>query len=177
MWSTPVPRPASPAWGMFIDKSTICDGTTWFRHHFRPGVHQWIMELWHRQIYIYGHGRKRESQRGLPERQLASRSQVPQVTALRPLSNRVSTWDNRLFLLPTNDFNQQRAVLDGKGTAGQPSPSDLNSTLRDAKGNPYPNSSTKPSQRCIFAIFSGWQRQRAPLQVAASWWKAMPQSY
>ena len=43
--------------------------------------------------------------------------------------------------LPQNDYNQQRAVLDGKGASSSPvTKSDLNAALKDASGSPYPNS-------------------------------------
>jgi Tfp pilus assembly protein PilX len=42
--------------------------------------------------------------------------------------------------LPPNDFNQKRAVLDGKGNSGSAvTNSDLNSVLRDVNQNPYPS--------------------------------------
>jgi hypothetical protein len=41
--------------------------------------------------------------------------------------------------LPTNSFNQERAVLDGMGTNNTaPSNTELNAALKDALGNPYP---------------------------------------
>ncbi len=41
--------------------------------------------------------------------------------------------------LPQNDFDQKRAVLDGKGTGNTPvTNAELNANLRDANGNPYP---------------------------------------
>ncbi|MBI3669730.1 MAG: hypothetical protein HY237_08125 [Acidobacteria bacterium] len=43
--------------------------------------------------------------------------------------------------LPPNDYNQERAVLDGIGTGSSPvTKNDLNSAVRDINGNPYPNS-------------------------------------
>jgi hypothetical protein len=45
--------------------------------------------------------------------------------------------------LPPNDFNQKRAVLDGKGSAGSVvTNSDLNSVLRDVNKTPYPSTGT-----------------------------------
>jgi len=45
--------------------------------------------------------------------------------------------------LPPNDFNQKRAVLDGKGNSGSAvTNSDLNSVLRDVNKNPYPSTGT-----------------------------------
>jgi Tfp pilus assembly protein PilX len=41
--------------------------------------------------------------------------------------------------LPTDSFNQEQAVLDGKGVAaGQPTNAQLNSALRNVNGTPYP---------------------------------------
>jgi hypothetical protein len=45
--------------------------------------------------------------------------------------------------LPPNDYNQKRAVLDGKGASGTAvTNSDLNSALRDVNKNPYPSTGT-----------------------------------
>jgi len=45
--------------------------------------------------------------------------------------------------LPPNDYNQKRAVLDGKGSSGSAvTNSDLNSVLRDVNKTPYPSSGT-----------------------------------
>jgi hypothetical protein len=45
--------------------------------------------------------------------------------------------------LPSNDFNQKRAVLDGMGSDTSPvSKSDLHNALQDANGHPYPSSGT-----------------------------------
>jgi Tfp pilus assembly protein PilX len=42
--------------------------------------------------------------------------------------------------LPSNDFNQEQAVLDGKGVATNPvSKSDLHNAVRDITGNQYPS--------------------------------------
>ncbi len=42
--------------------------------------------------------------------------------------------------LPPNDYNQEQAVLDGKGVANNPvSKSDLHNAVRDSKGNAYPS--------------------------------------
>ena len=46
--------------------------------------------------------------------------------------------------LPANDYNQKRAVLDGQG-AGSTSPSnaEMNATLKDVTGSPWPNNGSK----------------------------------
>jgi hypothetical protein len=42
--------------------------------------------------------------------------------------------------LPPNDYNQEQAVLDGKGVANSPvSKSDLHNAVKDVKGNAYPS--------------------------------------
>jgi hypothetical protein len=43
--------------------------------------------------------------------------------------------------LPPNDYNQERAVLDGKGASNSPvTKQDLHNNVSDIHGNPYPNS-------------------------------------
>ena len=61
------------AWGMFIDNSTICDGSTsCSRHNLRSRVHQRLLELWHRQVHLHRQGWKRGRQRGISERRLSA---------------------------------------------------------------------------------------------------------
>lgn len=47
--------------------------------------------------------------------------------------------------LPKDSYNQERAVIDSIGTAGQPSSTDLNTSLKDVNGNPYPASGAPAS--------------------------------
>jgi hypothetical protein len=58
--------------------------------------------------------------------------------------------------LPTNSFNQEQAVVDGKGIANSaPSNSTLNSTVKDVKGNPYPLAGAASGVFLPYSIVNG----------------------
>jgi Tfp pilus assembly protein PilX len=58
--------------------------------------------------------------------------------------------------LPANDFNQERAVLDGKGSDNNPvGKSDLHNALRDINGNPYPSSGAASGVFLPYQIVNG----------------------
>ena len=58
--------------------------------------------------------------------------------------------------LPTDDFNQEQAVLDGKGSAsGAPTNSQLHNTLMDATGTAYPSNGTNSGVFLPYQIVNG----------------------
>lgn len=58
--------------------------------------------------------------------------------------------------LPPNDYNQEQAVLDGKGVANNPvQKSDLHNAVRDAKGNAYPSSGATTGVFLPYTIQNG----------------------
>jgi hypothetical protein len=132
------------AWGMFIDSSTICDGSTLVPGTisgpvFTNGSWNFGTGKYTFTDQVGSAGAKEGYQNGSCQ-QVAG----PSGNGISPTFQKGLSLGQPTVPLPTNDFNQQRAVLDGKGTGGQPSQSDLHNTLIDAKGNPYP-SSGKPS--------------------------------
>jgi hypothetical protein len=132
-------------WGMFIANSTICDGTTLVPGTISGPV--FTNGSWNFGTGKYtftgavGSAGPKEGYQNGTCAQVAG----PSGNGIAPTFQQGLSVGQPTVPLPTNDFNQQRAVLDGQGTAGQPSASDMNNALRDAKGNPYPNSSSKPS--------------------------------
>jgi Tfp pilus assembly protein PilX len=130
------------AWGMFIDASTICDGTT-----LVPGT--LTGPVFTNGAWNFGTGKytftgtvgSANAQAGY---QNGSCQQVAASSGngITPTFQQAFKLNQPAVPLPTNDFNQQRAVLDGKGTAGQPSQSDLHNALLTAAGAAYPSSGT-----------------------------------
>jgi Tfp pilus assembly protein PilX len=61
--------------------------------------------------------------------------------------------------LPTDSFNQEQAVLDGKGVAsGQPTNAQLNSALRNVNGTPYPTAGAASGVYLPYTINSNGQK-------------------
>ncbi|MGC2694754.1 MAG: PilX N-terminal domain-containing pilus assembly protein [Candidatus Angelobacter sp.] len=126
------------AWGMFIDQYSICDGSTLVPGTisgpvFTNGSWNFGAGTYKFTGTVGSAGTKAGYQNGACQ-QIAG----PSGNGITPTFQQGFNLGQPTVPLPTNDFNQQRAVLDGKGTAGQPTQAELNSTLRDAKGNPYP---------------------------------------
>lgn len=128
------------AWGMFIDSSTICDGSTLVPGTISGPV--FTNGAWNFGTGKYTFTDSVGSASAKEGYQNGSCQQVagPSGNGIAPTFQKGLNLGQPTVPLPTNDFNQQRAVLDGKGTGGQPTQSELNNTMRDAKGNPYPNS-------------------------------------
>jgi Tfp pilus assembly protein PilX len=58
--------------------------------------------------------------------------------------------------LPPNDYNQEQAVLDGKGIANNPvTKSDLHNAVRDINGNSYPSSGASSGVFLPYSIQNG----------------------
>jgi hypothetical protein len=58
--------------------------------------------------------------------------------------------------LPSNDYNQEQAVLDGKGVATNPvSKSDLHNAVRDISGNAYPSSGAASGVFLPYSVQNG----------------------
>lgn len=130
------------AWGMFIDSSTVCDGSTLVAGTLTGPV--FTNGSWNFGTGKYtftgavGSAGAKAGYQGSSCQQVAGSSG----NGISPTFQQGFSLGQPAVPLPTNDFNQQRAVLDGKGTAGQPSQSDLHNALRDGNGVSYPSSGT-----------------------------------
>lgn len=134
------------AWGMFIDQYSICDGSTlvpgtitgpvftngaWNfgssgNYIFTDSVGSVSSNLG----YQYSDGTCHQS---------PSKSDKYKSTTISPQFQSALNLNQSTVPLPANDYNQQRAVLDGKGTSSTAvTNSDLNSALKDASKAPYP---------------------------------------
>jgi hypothetical protein len=140
------------AWGMFIDSSPVCDGSTLVPGTisgpvFTNGAWNFGTGKYTFTGTVGSAGPKAGYQNGACQQVAGSSG-----NGIAPTFQQGFNLNQPSVPLPTNDFNQQRAVLDGKGTGGQPSLSDLNNNLRDPSGKPYPGSA-KPSTG-VFLPFS-----------------------
>ncbi len=137
------------AWGMFIDQQNICTGSTLVPGTITGPVFtngSWTFGTSGSYTFTDSVGQS-GAQAGyqFPGQcaQVAGSSDKVGNTTIAPTFQAGFNLSQPSVPLPTNDFNQQRAVLDGRGSGGQPSPSDLNNSLRNVNGTAYPNSATK----------------------------------
>jgi hypothetical protein len=129
-------------WGMFIANSTICDGTTLVPGTISGPV--FTNGSWNFGTGKYTFTGSVGSSGSKEGYQNGTCAQVagPSGNGISPTFQQGLSTGQPAVPLPTNDFNQQRAVLDGQGTAGQPSTSDMNNSLKDANGKSFSNSSS-----------------------------------
>lgn len=136
------------AWGMFIDKSPECDGSTLVPGTITGPV--FTNGAWNfgtTGSYIFTDTVGSVS----PTAGYQFSSKCDQIAGTSDTIKNQGTiapdFESGLNLnqpsvpLPSNDFNQKRAVLDGMGSDTSPvSKSDLHNALKDANGIPYPSS-------------------------------------
>src|SRR5215831_10740472 len=72
--------------------------------------------------------------------QIAGNSDTKSGKTIAPTFQGGFNMNSQKVPLPTDSYNQERAVLDSIGTAGQPSSTDKNAALKDVNGNAYPTS-------------------------------------
>jgi Tfp pilus assembly protein PilX len=135
------------AWGMFIDQWTICNGST-----LVPGTISgpaftngaWTFGTSGNYIFTDTVG-SASSTAGYQfsakcDQLNATSDKVGNQTIAPTFQAGFKTGQNTVPL-PPNDYNQERAVLDGKGASNSPvTKQDLHNNVSDIHGNPYPNS-------------------------------------
>ncbi len=137
------------AWGMFIDKSSICDGSTLVPGTISGPVFTngaWNFGTSGKYIFTDAVGSANSNagyQFSGSCQQVAGGTAKSGGTTIAPTFQSTFNLGQNTIPLPTNDFNQRRAVLDGIGSNNSPiNNSDLNSALRDANKNSYPSGGT-----------------------------------
>ena len=136
------------AWGMFIDKYNLCDGSTLVPGTITGPVFTngaWNFGTSGQYIFTDSVGSANSKigyqySDGTCDQSSAS-SDKHKGTTISPQFQSGVNLNQPTVALPQNDFNQKRAVLDGKGTGGTAvTNSELNSSLKNASGTPYPTS-------------------------------------
>jgi Tfp pilus assembly protein PilX len=150
------------AWGMFIDKSSICDGTTLVPGTISGPVFTngaWNFGTNGKYIFTDAVGSSNSKagyQFSSGCQQVAGASAKSGSTTIAPTFQSTFNLGQDSIALPTNDYNQKRAVLDGKGqNSGAVTNSDLNAGLRDAKGISYPSGGTTTGVFLPYTVSGG----------------------
>jgi Tfp pilus assembly protein PilX len=134
------------AYGMFIDENTICNGSTLVPGTISGPVFTngaWTFGTSGKYIFTDSVGSV-SSKFGYQFnncQQSSATSYKSGNTTIAPTYQVAPKLGQNKVPLPTNDFNQLRAALDGKGTEDtQPTNSEKNSVLRDVNKGKYPTS-------------------------------------
>jgi Tfp pilus assembly protein PilX len=150
------------AWGMFIDQWTICNGST-----LVPGTISgpaftngaWTFGTSGSYIFTDTVG-SASSNAGFQfsnkcDQLNASSDKAGNQTIAPTFEAGFQTGQNKVPL-PPNDYNQEQAVLDGKGIATNPvSKSDLHGSVRDINGNSYPSAGASSGVFLPYTIQNG----------------------
>jgi Tfp pilus assembly protein PilX len=134
------------AWGMFIDQSPICNGTTLVPGTISgPVFSNGAWNFGTSGSYIFTDTVGSAS----PTAGYQFSAKCDQTSAISDKSGNQTIAPNfqagfqtgqPQVPLPPNDYNQEQAVLDGKGVATNPvTKNDLHNAVRDINGNSYPN--------------------------------------
>jgi hypothetical protein len=145
-----IPTPAQlsfAGYGMFVDKYTVCDGTT-----LVPGTI--TGPVFTNGSWNFGTGQYTfTDQLGQAGPTVGTSTSCPTGSTATPAN--VTTQQGfkpgqKPVALPQNSFNQESAVLDGKGAnpdgtaRSQPTQSQMSNVLRNINKNPYPSSGAVP---------------------------------
>jgi Tfp pilus assembly protein PilX len=137
------------AWGMFIDKYTICDGSTLVPGTISGPVFtngSWNFGTTGQYIFtdaVGSVGADAGYQFAGGCDQANASSDAKSGTTIKPNFQNGFNRGQNAVPLPPNDFSQKRAVLDGQGTdTSKVQFSDLNAKLRDISRTSYPSGGT-----------------------------------
>jgi Tfp pilus assembly protein PilX len=138
------------AWGMFIDKSAVCDGSTLVPGTISGPVFTngaWNFGTSGQYIFtdtVGSAGGKAGYQFSNGCEQVAGGSDSKKIgkdtVTIAPTFASPLKLGQAALPLPTNDYNQQRAVLDGVGSGSQPSKAEMHAALRNVGESKYPTS-------------------------------------
>ena len=149
------------AWGMFIDDGTICDGSSLVPGTISGPVFTngaWTFSTAGQYIFTDSFGSvspKLGYQFNSSCQQSTGASYTQSGTTIAPSFASPPKLGQKALALPTNDFNQQRAVLDGVGTAGQPQNSDRNSVLKRPDQSKYPTTGASTGVFLPYTVTGG----------------------
>ena len=150
------------AWGMFIDQSPICNGTTLVPGTISGPVFSngaWNFGTTGSYIFTDTVGS------ASPNAGYQFSAKCDQTSAISDKSGTQTIAPNfqagfqtgqPKVPLPPNDYNQEQAVLDGKGVASNPvTKSDLHNAVKDINGNSYPNAGATSGVFLPYSIQNG----------------------
>ncbi len=151
------------AWGMFIDQWNICNGSslvpgTITGPAFTNGA--WTFGTSGNYIFTdtVGSASSKAGYQfgGNTCDQLAATSDKQGKQTIAPTFQAGLNLGQNSIPLPPNDYNQEQAVLDGKGVATNPvTKNDLHNNVRDVNGNPYPSGGASSGVFLPYTVVNG----------------------
>ena len=150
------------AWGMFIDQSPVCNGSTLVPGTISGPVFTnggWNFGTSGNYIFTDSVG----SASPTAGYQFSSGCDSAGATSDKKGSQTIAPTFQAGFSmgqpavpLPSNDYNQEQAVLDGKGVTNNPvTKQDLHNAVRDINGNSYPSSGASSGVFLPYSVQNG----------------------
>jgi Tfp pilus assembly protein PilX len=150
------------AWGMFIDKWSICDGSTLVPGTISGPVFTngaWTFGTSGNYIFtdtVGSANAKAGYQFNNTCDQQAATSDKQGNQTIAPTFQAGFNMGQPTVPLPPNDYNQERAVLDGKGVSNTPvTKSDLHNSVKDVNGTAYPSSGASSGVFLPYSVQNG----------------------
>jgi hypothetical protein len=150
------------AWGMFIDQQTICNGSTLVPGTISGPVFTngaWNFGTTGSYIFTDTVGSASPNagyQFSNKCDQTSASSDKSGNQTIAPSFQAGFQTGQPKVPLPSNDYNQEQAVLDGKGVATNPvSKSDLHNAVRDISGNAYPSAGAASGVFLPYSVQNG----------------------
>jgi Tfp pilus assembly protein PilX len=149
--TTTTQKTSFAAWGMFIDKYTICTDNPLVPGTISGPVFtngSWNFGTTGQYIFTdtvgsVGADAGYEFSGGCDQADANQDTNAKTGITIKPTFQNGFNRGQNAVPLPPNDFSQKRAVLDGQGTdTSKVQPSDLNAKLRDISGTSYPSGGT-----------------------------------
>lgn len=145
------------AWGMFINNYAICSGSDLVPGTITGPVFtngSWTFGNSGKYIFTDPVG-SANSKAGYDASSCAQ-STGGSANGISPTFQKGFAWGQPSVPLPTDDYNQAQAVLDGKGVAsGAPTNAQLHASLMNASQTAYPSSGTSSGVYLPYQIVSG----------------------
>ncbi len=150
------------AWGMFIDQSPVCNGTTLVPGTISGPVFTnggWNFGTTGNYIFTDSVGSASPTA-GYQFSAACDAASTPSDKkgnqTIAPTFQAGFNMGQPKVPLPPNDYNQEQAVLDGKGVASNPvTKSDLHNAVKDINGNSYPNSGASSGVFLPYSVVNG----------------------
>jgi Tfp pilus assembly protein PilX len=150
------------AWGMFIDQQSICNGSTLVPGTISGPVFTngaWNFGTSGSYIFtdaVQSAAPKAGYQFGNTCDQTSASSDKSGGQTIAPNFQAGFQPGQPKVPLPSNDYNQEQAVLDGKGVTTNPvTKGDLHNAVRDVKGNAYPSGGASSGVFLPYSVQNG----------------------
>ena len=144
------------AWGMFINNYSICSSTLVPGTITGPVFTNGSWTFGNSGKYIFTDAVGSAGSKAGYSNGSCTQSTAASANGISPTFQKGNSWGQASVPLPTDDYNQEQAVLDGKGTAsGAPTNAQLHASLMNASKTAYPSAGAASGVYLPYQIVAG----------------------